>query len=164
LLSAHALMLDLAARERALPTAQRAPPAKAPQGYPAAYDNELLTMSHDLGERLLRAFDTKTGLPYSRVNLRHGIDRAVRQNEVTCTACAGTLILEFAALSRFSNDTRFEVGAVWKCGAAQGTARLLLSCRASWHAPFPAPPLPSPESMSRSALLLLSSRWPHVAR
>jgi hypothetical protein len=31
------------------------------------YKNELLTLAYDLGERLLPAFYTKTGIPYSRV-------------------------------------------------------------------------------------------------
>lgn len=78
---------------------------------PASYSDELLTLAHDLGSRLLRAFDTRTGLPYSRVNLRHGVDAVVRRNDVTCTACAGTLIMEFAALSRLTGDFRFEVSA-----------------------------------------------------
>jgi mannosidase alpha-like ER degradation enhancer 1 len=37
------------------------------------YRGELLTMAHDLGQRLLPAFSTPTGLPYARINLRHGV-------------------------------------------------------------------------------------------
>ena len=75
------------------------------------YKDDLLTMSMDLGDRLLKAFDTDTGIPYSRVNLKHGADFLSRQNTATCTACAGTLLLEFAALSRFTGVEKYETAA-----------------------------------------------------
>ncbi|XP_063056749.1 ER degradation-enhancing alpha-mannosidase-like protein 3 isoform X2 [Engraulis encrasicolus] len=75
------------------------------------YEDELLHMAKDLGLRLLPAFNTSSGLPYPRVNLRHGVrgpeTRTGTETE-TCTACAGTIILEFAALSRFTGDPIFE--------------------------------------------------------
>ncbi|KAG9351265.1 hypothetical protein JZ751_025157, partial [Albula glossodonta] len=37
------------------------------------YQDELLHMAKDLGLRLLPAFNTSSGLPYPRVNLRHGV-------------------------------------------------------------------------------------------
>ena len=50
-----------------------------------------------------------SGLPHPRVNLRHGVapGKVPRVGE-TCTACAGTMILEFAALSRLSGEPVFE--------------------------------------------------------
>ncbi|XP_036357879.1 ER degradation-enhancing alpha-mannosidase-like protein 3 isoform X2 [Octopus sinensis] len=73
------------------------------------YNNELLTMAHDVGIRLLPAFNTTTGIPYPKVNLLHGIDADLRsRHKDTCTACAGTMILEFAALSRLTGDFVFE--------------------------------------------------------
>ncbi|KAL3047657.1 hypothetical protein OYC64_021777 [Pagothenia borchgrevinki] len=78
------------------------------------YQDELLHMAKDLGLRLLPAFNTSSGLPYPRVNLRHGVrgpgTRTGTETD-TCTACAGTLILEFAALSRFTGDPVFEAHA-----------------------------------------------------
>lgn len=75
------------------------------------YQDELLQMAKDLGLRLLPAFNTSSGLPYPRVNLKHGVrgpeTRTGTETE-TCTACAGTIILEFAALSRFTGDPIFE--------------------------------------------------------
>lgn len=72
------------------------------------YTDELLHMAHDLGKRLLPAFrHSLTGLPWARVNLRHGLGRA--ENMETCTAAAGSLLLEFATLSRLTGDTIFEV-------------------------------------------------------
>ncbi|KAG9330348.1 hypothetical protein JZ751_025661 [Albula glossodonta] len=75
------------------------------------YRDELLHMAKDLGHRLLPAFNTTSGLPYPRVNLRYGVLNPLSRTGTesdTCTACAGTMILEFAALSRLSGETVFE--------------------------------------------------------
>ncbi|XP_070410208.1 ER degradation-enhancing alpha-mannosidase-like protein 3 isoform X2 [Nothobranchius furzeri] len=75
------------------------------------YQDELLNMAKDLGLRLLPAFNTSSGLPYPRVNLKHGVrgpETRTGTETDTCTACAGTMILEFAALSRFTGDPVFE--------------------------------------------------------
>ncbi|XP_078417553.1 ER degradation-enhancing alpha-mannosidase-like protein 3 isoform X2 [Cetorhinus maximus] len=75
------------------------------------YNDELLDMAKELGYRLLPAFNTTSGLPYPRVNLKYGLRRPEAKTGTetdTCTACAGTLILEFAALSRLSGDPVFE--------------------------------------------------------
>ena len=69
------------------------------------YDNELLSLSIDLGERLLPAFKTATGIPYGTVNLRHGVPEA--ETEISSTAGAGSLFLEFETLSILSGDPRF---------------------------------------------------------
>ncbi|GFV96223.1 ER degradation-enhancing alpha-mannosidase-like protein 3 [Trichonephila clavipes] len=73
------------------------------------YRSELLSMARDLGFRLIPAFNTTTGVPHPRINLRYGLKSpklgVVRE---TCTACAGTMILEFAALSRLTGETIFE--------------------------------------------------------
>lgn len=39
------------------------------------YKPRLLELALDLANRLLPAFRTPTGLPYARVNLRHGVER-----------------------------------------------------------------------------------------
>uniref|UniRef100_A0A671Q5R6 alpha-1,2-Mannosidase n=1 Tax=Sinocyclocheilus anshuiensis TaxID=1608454 RepID=A0A671Q5R6_9TELE len=75
------------------------------------YRDELLHMAKELGYRLLPAFNTTSGLPYPRVNLRYGVVSPLSRTGTesdTCTACAGTMILEFAALSRLSGDPIFE--------------------------------------------------------
>src|SRR5690606_24307437 len=72
----------------------------------------------------LPAFYTTTGIPYPRVNLRHGIPfypnsplnggprtgDGIYSREITetCSAGAGTLVLEFTVLSRLTRDPRFE--------------------------------------------------------
>ncbi|XP_026315831.1 ER degradation-enhancing alpha-mannosidase-like protein 3 isoform X2 [Hyposmocoma kahamanoa] len=71
------------------------------------YNGELLTMAEDLGRRLLPAFNTSTGIPHGRINLRHGI-RGLSESRETCTACAGTMILEMAALSRLTGNHIYE--------------------------------------------------------
>ncbi|XP_059520567.1 ER degradation-enhancing alpha-mannosidase-like protein 1 [Myotis daubentonii] len=71
------------------------------------YDNELLHMAHDLAVRLLPAFEnTKTGIPYPRVNLKTGVPPD--SNNETCTAGAGSLLVEFGMLSRLLGDSTFE--------------------------------------------------------
>uniref|UniRef100_A0A3P8SAN4 alpha-1,2-Mannosidase n=1 Tax=Amphiprion percula TaxID=161767 RepID=A0A3P8SAN4_AMPPE len=78
------------------------------------YQDELLHMAKDLGVRLLPAFNTSSGLPYPRVNLKYGVrgpETRTGTETDTCTACAGTIILEFAALSRFTGDPVFEAHA-----------------------------------------------------
>uniref|UniRef100_A0A8C9ZTM0 alpha-1,2-Mannosidase n=1 Tax=Sander lucioperca TaxID=283035 RepID=A0A8C9ZTM0_SANLU len=71
------------------------------------YDNELLHMAHDLAVRLLPAFEnTSTGIPYPRVNLKTGVPPD-SINE-TCTAGAGSLLVEFGILSRLIGDSTFE--------------------------------------------------------
>ncbi|XP_053196414.1 ER degradation-enhancing alpha-mannosidase-like protein 3 [Scomber japonicus] len=75
------------------------------------YKDELLHMANELGHRLLPAFNTTSGLPYPKVNLRYGVLNPLSRTGTesdTCTACAGTMILEFAALSRLSGDSVFE--------------------------------------------------------
>ncbi|KAK6074165.1 ER degradation-enhancing alpha-mannosidase-like protein 1 [Seiridium cupressi] len=93
------------------------------------YDGQLLRLAFDLAQRLLPAFYTQTGMPYPRVNLRHGIpfylnsplnenvssdpDGVEDSPEITetCSAGAGSLVLEFTVLSRLTGDPRFEQAA-----------------------------------------------------
>jgi mannosidase alpha-like ER degradation enhancer 1 len=65
-----------------------------------SYKGGILRHAEDLGRRLLKAFDTPTGMPYAWVNLKTG----VRPGEVTETnvAAVGSFILEFAMLSRLT--------------------------------------------------------------
>jgi hypothetical protein len=88
------------------------------------YSGQLLNLAYDLASRLLPAFNTTTGIPYPRVNLRYGaqfylpsIDGICRLDgsssetrEITenCAAGAGSLVLEFSTLSRLTGDMRFE--------------------------------------------------------
>ncbi|XP_054157935.1 ER degradation-enhancing alpha-mannosidase-like protein 3 [Oppia nitens] len=78
----------------------------------AWYSGQLLELAKDLGYRLLPAFNTTTGIPHPRINLKYGLksDNLGFARE-TCTSCAGTMILEFAALSRLTGDPVFELKA-----------------------------------------------------
>ncbi|KAL8668911.1 MAG: hypothetical protein Q9168_006478 [Polycauliona sp. 1 TL-2023] len=99
---------------------------KWPQGF--IYDGQLLRLARDLADRLVPAFHTDTGIPYPRVNLRHGIpfysesplhrdaengmcsktqQRSPELTE-TCSAGAGSLLLEFTTLSRLTGDSQYE--------------------------------------------------------
>ncbi|KAH9422303.1 ER degradation-enhancing alpha-mannosidase-like protein 3 [Dermatophagoides pteronyssinus] len=76
------------------------------------YDNQLLSMAQDIGYRLLWAFNSTTGIPHPRVNLKYGMNSfKIGPLKETCTACAGSMILEFAALSRLTGDSIFEIKA-----------------------------------------------------
>ena len=66
------------------------------------YKGELLLLAHDLGRRLLPAFDTKTGIPYARINLSKGV--RPRESTETCTAGAASLILECQSSRTDSQD------------------------------------------------------------
>ncbi|GAA5982793.1 hypothetical protein JCM10908_006792 [Rhodotorula pacifica] len=75
------------------------------------YNGELLALAHDLGRRLLPAFDTPTGIPFARVHLQKGLrgGKGGRgESAETCSAGAGSLLLEFITLSRLTGDSTFE--------------------------------------------------------
>lgn len=92
LLSAHLLMED----------------TNFPGLSPDWYLDDLLSLAHDLADRLLPAFDgTATGVPFPRVNLKYGLPEDGRTT--TCTAGAGSLLLEFILLSRLTGDPVFEL-------------------------------------------------------
>ncbi|KAI8089996.1 glycosyl hydrolase family 47-domain-containing protein [Halteromyces radiatus] len=71
------------------------------------YDGGLLRLAEDLAQRFLPAFKhSKSGIPFPRVNLRHGVPKT--ETVETCTAGAGSLILEFGVLSRLTGDPQYE--------------------------------------------------------
>ena len=59
----------------------------------------------DLGERLLPAFNTPTGIPVGSINLRRGVHP--NETSVASLAGAGSLALEMQMLSHLSGDARF---------------------------------------------------------
>lgn len=71
--------------------------------YQLTGDKRLLALAEDLGNRLLPAFDSPTGLPYVYVNLRTGQVRDPNSNP----AETGTLLLEFGTLSKLTNNPVF---------------------------------------------------------
>jgi len=71
--------------------------------YQLTGDKRLLRLAEDLGNRLLSAFNSPTGLPYVYVNLRTGQVR----DPVTNPAETGTLLLEFGALSKLTGKSVF---------------------------------------------------------
>ncbi len=71
--------------------------------YQLTNDKRLLDLAEDLGNRLLPAFNSPTGLPYVYVNLRTGQVRDPRTNP----AETGTLLLEFGTLSKLTGKPVF---------------------------------------------------------
>ncbi|KAL2832268.1 glycosyl hydrolase family 47-domain-containing protein [Aspergillus pseudoustus] len=134
------------------------------------YDGQLLRLAVDLGNRILPAFYTDTGLPYPRVNLRHGVhqqpfyensplnadwvhpcDGKDKKSCVspspeiteTCSAGAGSLVLEFTVLSRLTGDGRYEelakraFWAVWNRRSDIGLIGAGIDAESGkWVAPF----------------------------
>jgi mannosidase alpha-like ER degradation enhancer 2 len=72
-------------------------------GYQLTGDKRLLALAEDLGNRLLPAFNSPTGLPYVYVNLRTGATR----DPISNPAETGTLLLEFGTLSKLTNNPVF---------------------------------------------------------
>lgn len=94
LVSAHGLMTDAA------PAAGWAPRELYPE-----YDGGLLRLAVDLGDRLLPAFDTPTGIPFGSLDLSVGVNPG--ETVIASTAAAGGLLLEMGTLSVMSGDKRY---------------------------------------------------------
>jgi hypothetical protein len=69
------------------------------------YRDELLILAIDLGNRLMPAFNTKTGIPYGTVNLRHGVPKG--ETKISSTAGAGSLFMEFHVLSILADSDKY---------------------------------------------------------
>jgi glycosyl hydrolase family 47 len=72
-------------------------------GYELTGDKRLLNLAEDLGTRLLPVFNSRTGLPYRFVNLKTGQVRG----DVTNPAEAGTLLIEFGTLAKYTHKQIF---------------------------------------------------------
>lgn len=68
--------------------------------YQLTNDKRFLNLAEDLGRRLLPVFESPTGMPYRYVNLKTGKVR----NPVSNPAETGTLLLEFGALSKLTDN------------------------------------------------------------
>lgn len=79
------------------------PPARA-------YNDTLLRLATDLGDRLLAAFTSSpSGMPYGTVNLRHGVPAG--ETTVTSTAGTATFAIEFGVLSALTGNGSYAVAA-----------------------------------------------------
>lgn len=66
-------------------------------------DKRFLEMAVDLGTRLLKAFDSPTGMPYRFVNLKTGKTRG----EISNPAEIGTYLIEYGVLTQHSGNPDF---------------------------------------------------------
>ncbi len=71
--------------------------------YELTRDERLLVLAKDLGNRLLPAFNSPTGMPYRFVNLKTGRTRDSLSNP----AEIGTYMLEFGKLTEFTKDSNY---------------------------------------------------------
>jgi len=69
------------------------------------YDDFLLSLARDLGDRLLPAFATRTGVPYGTVNLLSGVPHG--ETPIASLAGGGTLTLEMELLSRLTGNPEY---------------------------------------------------------
>lgn len=99
LLSAHQLLTEAAADAGWVPA----------EWYPD-YDGGLLRLAAGLGDRLVVAFDTPTGVPYGSLHLRRGV--APGETTEASVAGGGTYVLELGTLSRLTGDGRYGRAAV----------------------------------------------------
>jgi ER degradation enhancer, mannosidase alpha-like 2 len=71
--------------------------------YELTNDPRLLALAQDLGDRLMPAFDSPTGMPYVFVNLK----TAAVRGEVSNPAEIGTLIVEFGTLAKLTGKQTY---------------------------------------------------------
>jgi len=72
-------------------------------------DTVFLDQAKELGKRLFRSFDSKSGIPYSQTNLKTGTNSNQQWSPMsTNIAEAGTLQIEFRALGRFSGIMEYK--------------------------------------------------------
>ncbi|KAF9804867.1 hypothetical protein SFRURICE_007770 [Spodoptera frugiperda] len=76
--------------------------------YHFTQDRMFLTKAIDLGDRLMAAFSSPSGIPYSDVNLGERTAHAPEWSHYSTTAEVTTVQLEFRELSRASNNPGFE--------------------------------------------------------
>ncbi len=104
---AKQLILDSLSLDRDFPVQVFEVTIRELGGFLSAYqmdgDRRFLALARDLGNRLLPAFRSRTGMPYRFVNLRTG---AVT-GPVSNPAEIGTLMLEFGTLSKLTGDQRY---------------------------------------------------------
>ncbi|HYV94414.1 MAG TPA: glycoside hydrolase family 47 protein [Chitinophagales bacterium] len=75
--------------------------------YELSGDKEFLKLAEDLGNRLMPAFNSPTGMPYRFVNLQTG----KTSDSLSNPAEIGTLMLEFGKLSQLTGNTLYYTAA-----------------------------------------------------
>ena len=81
---------------------------KRQEDYPGT-QHSLLDHAVRIGDMLLKAFDTPTGIPYGTINLAGSGSVPPEETTITSLATAGTFSLEFGVLSRLTGDSKYEV-------------------------------------------------------
>jgi len=81
--------------------------------YDLSGDEVFLNKARDLGDRLMPAFETPTGLPYGFINLKTGsVDDGDHPQGYSILSEMGSLQLEFRALSERTGDDKYGVAAL----------------------------------------------------
>lgn len=119
LLAAHQLLTEAAADAGWVPA----------EWYPD-YDGGLLRLAAGLGDRLVVAFDTRTGVPIGSLSPVRGV--APGETTEASVAGGGTYVLEMGTLSRLTGDGRYGRAAVRSALAIFGMRAWTGLVRAGW--------------------------------
>ena len=76
--------------------------------YHLTNDNMYLSKATDLADRLMGAFKTESGIPYSDINLLKARGHSPKWSPDSSTSEVTTIQLEFRDLSRCTNDEKYE--------------------------------------------------------
>ena len=76
--------------------------------YHLTNDNMYLSKATDLADRLMGAFKTVSGIPYSDINLLEARGHSPKWSPDSSTSEVTTIQLEFRDLSRCTNDEKYE--------------------------------------------------------
>mmetsp|Transcript_58448 Transcript_58448/g.139047 ORF Transcript_58448/g.139047 Transcript_58448/m.139047 type:complete len:588 (-) Transcript_58448:75-1838(-) len=80
---------------------------------PEGCDQGLLDKAKEVGDRLLKAFDTPTGLPFATINLSNGRGHTPGwTGGAAILAEVASVQLEFGALSRHTKDPKYDAAAI----------------------------------------------------
>ncbi|KAI5954048.1 GPI13 [Candida margitis] len=124
LLSAHLILTDVTNRDISLP-----PSYNRFKDISANYNGFLLEMAYDLGLRLIPSYQTKTNIPFPRINLKSGLKKvppALQKD--ACTSGVTTPVLEFTLLSKLTGDFQFEYytqQSFWKLWSSKSALNLM---------------------------------------
>ncbi|POM68764.1 ER degradation-enhancing alpha-mannosidase-like protein [Phytophthora palmivora] len=94
------------------------------------YNGALLRLAVNLGDRLMPAFNTVTGIPYGTVNLKYGVPKG--ETPIASTAGAGSLSIEFTMLSVLTGEPRY-------AAASRGAMRKVVARTSRCSPPVPSP-------------------------
>jgi mannosyl-oligosaccharide alpha-1,2-mannosidase len=114
--------------------------------YHLSGDQIFLDKAKDLGDRLLPAFSSKSGIPYSDVNIGNHRAHGPSWGSDSSTAETTTVQLEFKDLTHTTGDTKYATPAdrvneiVAKLPKTQGLVPIFINANSGYYIHLPPPP------------------------